>query len=166
VLIFEQAGSQEILDTKVKPHTLEFHAGQAGWAQGGSKHISRIVSMSPVTIVEVEIKKLGDPNISVTGKLDPTVVDAKHYGVEFENAQVRVLRVKIGPHESTPLHHHAVNRVVTYLTDQNFRVTSEDGKVEIVKHKAGEVSFSGPATHKEENLSDKPFEVVVTELKN
>ncbi len=93
-------------------------------------------------------------------------VDPKHYKIEFENDQVRVLRVTIGPHESTPLHQHAVNRVVTYLTNQDFRVTSQDGKVEQTKHSAGEVSWGGPATHKEENLSDKPFEVVVTELKN
>jgi hypothetical protein len=35
-----------------------------------------------------------------------------------------------------------------------------------VKHKAGEVSWGTPTKHKEENLSDKPFEVVVVELKN
>jgi hypothetical protein len=31
---------------------------------------------------------------------DPVKVDAKHYTVEFENAQVRVLRIKYSPHES------------------------------------------------------------------
>jgi len=30
---------------------------------------------------------------------DPVKVDSKHYTVEFENAQVRVLRIKVGPHE-------------------------------------------------------------------
>jgi hypothetical protein len=166
VLIFEQAGKQEVMDLKRVPYTLEFYAGQVGWTPGGIQHVSRIASDSPVTIVEIEVKETGHPKASVTGELDPTKVDKKHYTVELENEQVRVLRVKIGPHESTPLHRHAVNRVVTYLTDQNFRVTGDDGKVEVMKHKAGEVSWGGPATHKEENLSDQPFEVVVTELKN
>jgi len=164
-LIYLQAGSQEILDSKSVPHTINFTAGQTGFARGGSRHMSRIVSMSPVNIVEIEIKKAGDQEIPAS-PLDPVKVDPKHYVVEFENPQVRLLRVKIGPHESTPLHKHSVNRVVTYLTDQDFKVTSEDGKVERVKHKAGDVAFSGPATHKEENMSGSPFEVVVTELKN
>jgi hypothetical protein len=32
---------------------------------------------------------------AVTGRLDPIKTDPKHYKLEFENAQVRVLRVKI-----------------------------------------------------------------------
>jgi hypothetical protein len=54
---------------------------------------------------------------------------------------------------------------VTYLTDQNFRVTSAEGKADSVTHRAGDVSWGGPAKHEEENLSDKPFEAVVVELK-
>ena len=63
------------------------------------------------------------------------------------------------------MHEHSLNRVVTYLTDQDFQVTSADGKVEHVQHKAGDASWGAPAKHKEENLSDKPFEVLVVELK-
>jgi quercetin dioxygenase-like cupin family protein len=118
-----------------------------------------------VSIIEVELKKPGTGAPVATGALDPVKVDKKHYKVELENDQVRVLRVKIGPHESTPLHEHSLNRVVAYLADQNFRVTT-DGKAEMVQHKAGEVSWGAPTKHKEENLSDKPFEVVVVEFKN
>jgi uncharacterized RmlC-like cupin family protein len=77
-----------------------------------------------------------------------------------------VLRVKIGGGETAPMHEHSLNRVVTYVTDQNFRVTGPDGKAEHVEHKAGDVSWGGPAKHKEQNLSKAPFEVVVVELKN
>ena len=38
--------------------------------------------------------------------------------------------------------------------------------LESVQHKAGEVSWGGPTKHKEENLSDKPFEALVVELKS
>jgi len=65
-----------------------------------------------------------------------------------------------------PMHEHSLNRVVVYITDQNFRVTTPDGKAETVQHKAGDVSWGGPTKHKEENLSDKPFEVLVVELKS
>ena len=92
-------------------------------------------------------------------------VDPKHYRIEMENDQVRVIRVKIGPRESVPMHEHSLDRVVVYLTDQEFRITGADGKAVEVKHKAGDVGFSAPATHKEENLSDQPFEIVAVELK-
>jgi hypothetical protein len=59
-----------------------------------------------------------------------------------------------------------LNRVVVYLTDQNGRMTTPDGKVDTAQHKAGEASWGGPVKHQEENLSDKPFEAVVVELKS
>ena len=40
------------------------------------------------------------------------------------------------------------------------------GKIDMVKHKAGEAVWGAPVTHKEENLSSAPFEVVVVEVKN
>jgi hypothetical protein len=166
VMIYEVAGMQQFFDLHKKPYTISFKAGEVKWSPISGMHMAEVVSDNPVPIVEIEIKKPGNPSMFISSALDPVKVDAKHYKIEFENEQVRVLRVIIGPHESTPLHEHSVNRVVTYLTDQDFRVTSKDGKVEHTKHNVGEVSWAGPAVHKEENLSDKPFEVIVTELKN
>jgi uncharacterized RmlC-like cupin family protein len=165
VMIFLQSGSQAFTFPNKPPATMNFKAGEVQWSPAGGMHTAEIVSPAPVTIVEIEIRKHGNPKLSATGALDPVVVDPKHYKVEFENEQVRVLRVRIGAHESTPEHKHALNRVVTYLTDQDIEVTTPDGKVSRTQHKAGEVVWSGPATHKEKNLSDHPFEVVVAELK-
>jgi hypothetical protein len=47
---------------------------------------------------------------------DPVKVAPKHYKVEFENEQVRVLRVHLGPKESMPMHEHPP-AVLTFLTD-------------------------------------------------
>jgi hypothetical protein len=55
---------------------------------------------------------------------------------------------------------------VVYLTDQNASMTGADGHTMTSQHKAGEVSWAGPAKHREENLMDKPFEAIVVELKN
>ena len=92
-------------------------------------------------------------------------VDPNDYKVEFENSQVRVVRVKIGAHRKVPLHEHLLDRVVVYLTDQNGTMTTPDGKTETAQHKAGEVSWGGPTRHREENLRDGPFEAVVVEFK-
>ena len=72
----------------------------------------------------------------------------------------------MGPHESVPLHEHTLNRVTVFLTDTNVRVTGTDGKVSMNVRKAGEAIWSAPATHKEENLNDTPFEVIAVEIKD
>jgi len=77
-----------------------------------------------------------------------------------------VLRVKIEAHGATPMHEHSLNRVTVFLTDQEFRVKDSHGKIEIVKHKAGDAVWGTPTTHAEENLSNNPFEVVAIELKS
>jgi len=114
----------------------------------------------------VEIKTPGDPAKTINTPLDPVKVDKQDYKVEFENSQVRVVRVKLGAHRKVPEHEHQLNRVVVYLTDQNGSMTGSDGQTTTSQHKAGEVSWAGPAKHREENLMDKPFEAIVVELKN
>jgi quercetin dioxygenase-like cupin family protein len=165
VMIYLQAGSQDFDYQDGKKSVMNFKAGEMKWSPAGGMHIAEITSNTSVNIIEVELKKPAAGASASPSALDPVKVDKKHYKVELENDQVRVLRVKIGPHQSTPLHEHSFNRVVAYITGQDFRVTT-DGKAEMVQHKAGEVSWGAPTKHKEENLSDKPFEVVVVELKN
>ncbi len=165
VMIYLTAGTQDIDYKDTGKTVLTFQAGEAKWSPAGGMHIAEIMSPNPVGIVEVELKKPGSGKIAGASALDPVKIDSKHYKVQFENDQVRVLRVKFGPHEIAPLHEHSLNRVVVYLADQNFRITSADGTVEMAKHKHGEVSWGGPTRHKEENLNDKPMEVAVVELK-
>jgi len=166
VMIYLQPGRQEITPQNGKKVTSQWRVNEVKWSPASGMHQSEIVSDAPVTMVEVEIKKPGDPMKSATSPLDPVKVAPRNYQVEFENSQVRVVRVRMGPGQSVPLHEHMLNRVVVYISDQNTRITSTDGKVENAQHKAGEASWAGPAKHQEQNLSDKPFEVVVVELKS
>jgi quercetin dioxygenase-like cupin family protein len=165
VMVYLQPGHQDFDYQDGKKSVLKFKAGEMKWSPAAGMHIAEISSDNPVNIIEVELKKPGTGASVPASALDPVKVDPKHYKVELENDQVRVLRVKIGPHESTPLHEHSLNRVLTYITDKNIRVTT-DGKAETVQHKANEVSWGTPTKHKEQNLSDSPFEAVVVELKN
>lgn len=165
VMIYLQPGKQQIDYKDAKAVTLNWKAGEALWSPAAGMHIAEIVSDKPVTIVELELKNKGVKEKVKGSAKDPLKVDPKHYKVEFENDQVRVVRVKIGARESVPMHEHGLDRVVVYLTDQDFKITAPDGKVTMAKHKAGDVGFSNPGTHSEENLSDKPFEIVVVEFK-
>jgi quercetin dioxygenase-like cupin family protein len=96
---------------------------------------------------------------------DPVKVDAKHYKVEFENAQVRVLRIKVGPGEKSVMHRHP-DAVAIFLTDTNGKFTFPDGKTEPATRKAGEALWTPAITHMPENVGDQPFEVILVELKS
>jgi quercetin dioxygenase-like cupin family protein len=96
---------------------------------------------------------------------DPLKVSPNDYKLVLENQWVRVLRSQRGPHEKAPMHQHSAH-VVVYLTDLHQRVTAPDGKVQEITHKAGDVVYAAAGKHAEENLSDKPLEAVVIELKD
>jgi quercetin dioxygenase-like cupin family protein len=93
---------------------------------------------------------------------DPVKVDPKHYKVEFENDQVRVVRITYGPHEKSVMHEHPAN-VAVFLTDGQGRFTLRGGKTEDAPIKAGTAQWDGK--HLPENIGDKPFELVLVELK-
>ena len=95
---------------------------------------------------------------------DAVKADPKHYTVEFENDQMRVLRIKYGPHEKSVMHSHPAG-VVIMLTDMNTKFTFADGKTEERQGKAGSVLQAEAVSHLPENLSDQPFEAVLVELK-
>jgi hypothetical protein len=97
---------------------------------------------------------------------DPVKVDPnpKHYKVEFENEQVRVLRVHLGPKESSPMHEHPP-RVSISLTDAHLRITLADGKTEERTAMAGGERYQAAIKHAVENLNDKDFEAIEVELK-
>src|SRR3984893_16025785 len=92
----------------------------------------------------------------------PIKVDAKHYKVEFENDQVRVLRITYGPHAIGVMHSHPAS-VVVYLTGGSARFTMPGGKTQDAPMKAGTVQWADPTTHLPENLGDKGFEVIQVE---
>lgn len=95
---------------------------------------------------------------------DSTKVDAKHYKVIVENANVRVLRIHYGPKEKSVMHAHP-NSVAVFLTDLHGQFTMPDGKKEAIDSKAGSTLWTAASTHLPENLGDKPFELVLVELK-
>ena len=166
VMIYLQAGKQDFEYQDGKKSSLTWKANEAKWSPASGMHIAEITSANPVTIVEIELKKPGSGAKLESNPRDPTKIDRKHYKVEFENDQVRVIRVKIGPHESAPMHKHMLNRVVVYLSDQDMKVTSSDGKETHADHKAGDVAWATPGEHIEANQADRAFEVYAVEIKN
>jgi beta-alanine degradation protein BauB len=95
---------------------------------------------------------------------DPVKVDPKHYKVEFENAQVRVLHFHYGAHEKSVMHSHP-NLVLVALTDGKTRFELPGGKTEVVELKANQPTWNEATVHNPENLSDKPEDGILIEIK-
>ena len=134
-----------------KSTTIEFRRGDVRWRPASGAYIAENTSDHPIRILEVDLNG-GPTGTANKTALDPTVVDPKHYKVEFENENVRVLRIHFEPHEKSPSHEHMLNRVVLYLNDQP-------------NAKMDDVRVAGAATHTEENASDKPADRIAVELK-
>jgi len=146
-------GSGQMLRTTPdgKMQKLEFKAGDVRWRPAEGPHTSEYIADHPFQLVEIELKNQPQPHIEMPA-IDPLQADPKHYSLEFENDQVRVLRVRFGPHEKGVLHEHKLNHIVVYLNDQ-------------AKGKAGEVRLDEPMTHTEENPLDHAVERIAIDLK-
>lgn len=90
---------------------------------------------------------------------DPLKVDPSHFKVEFENDQVRVVRVHFDPHYKSVMNY-VPPRVVIVLTGEHFRVTYPDGKTDKWDLKARTAFWSEGGHGIPENVSDKPFELI------
>lgn len=96
---------------------------------------------------------------------DPVKVDPAHYKLVSENAEVRVLRFHYGPHEKSVMHARP-DLVVVYLTDMNVKMTLPDGKSAEQTGKAGAAQWEPAGVHNPENMSDKPIEGILVEMKH
>jgi hypothetical protein len=169
VMIYGTPGGEFVHSLDGSTNTKKWDGGQVFWVPATPMHYSEIPEETEVVQgprgLEIGIKNLGEPTNRVSATMDPLRAD--NFRLEFENDQVRVLRLKIAPEKSAPTVEYALNTVFWYYTDQNVRETSPDGKTEVKLHKAGDwVWQDGPRTVKMDNLSNKPFEAIVVELKD
>ncbi len=150
VLIYLDAGEMSITSAAGKVEKTAFQAGEVRWSPAGGLHTAENIAGHPFQIVEIELKN--HPRPFTPSALDPLKTDARHYTLEFENDQVRVLRVRMGAHEKGARHEHQLNHIVVYLTDH-------------AKGPARTVKIDGPDVHSEENPLDHPVERIAVDLK-
>jgi len=151
VQIYLDNGITTLTSPTGKVERIVYKAGDVRWSVAGGKHVSENITDHPVRIVEIELKSQPHPGLK-SSALDPLKVDPKHYKLELENDQVRVVRVRFGPHEKGVRHEHSLNHIVVYLNDQP-------------KGKAGEFRLAPPETHTEENPLDQAVERIAIDLK-
>ena len=83
--------------------------------------------------------------------------------VEYEDARVRVVRLRLVPNQQLQMHDRPA-RVVIPLTPNNVRTTSADGTTRNVTAPAGVAAWSEPARRSVQNL-DVPLENIIVEIK-
>jgi len=87
---------------------------------------------------------------------------------QFENAEVRVWKSFVLPHNPLPLHRHEHPRVIIPLVGGTMQILEESGSAETHDWKAGKAYWlpaNAPGTrHQDVNVGDKPIEVMVVEL--
>jgi quercetin dioxygenase-like cupin family protein len=150
IQIYLGAGQMAFTSAGGKTETVAFRAGEVRWSPAGTRHTSENVSDHAFQLVDIELRN--HPHPFTPSDLDPLKTDPKHYSLEFENDQVRVLRVRFGPHEKGARHDHQLNHIVVYLTDH-------------AKGPAGTVKIEGPDVHTEENPLDHAVERIAVDLK-
>jgi hypothetical protein len=166
VMVYLEGGKQrfEYKDGR-KTTDFDWKPGQVDWSEPDGIHSPEVVTDEGFNIVEMELKKPAGAAVKASSK-DALKVDRKHYRLEFDKPQARVLRLKLGPHEKTPLVENAGNTVVVFVNDQEFRTTDAAGKSEDVTHKTGDAIWQTPTSAKIENTGSTPLEMVLVELKN
>jgi hypothetical protein len=78
--------------------------------------------------------------------------------VEFENDAIVVVRIRMAPHEKTPMHDITSARLVVWLTNAELRDTQPDGTTNEIRRHAGELDWVPVQRHAGENLSNEPLE--------
>ncbi len=131
--------------------------------------ISYIVTLTVVVpllfAVSRQLRESGNPNTNQiqeafmsTDKMQERVkTSPAGVKLEFENDAVQVLRIRMAPHEKTPIHD-ITPRVVVWLTTAHLRIALADGTTMEARPKAGEVSWVPAQRHAGENLGDQPLE--------
>lgn len=130
------------------------------WSINNSK-VTRFQQYADTKQVSDAMPKSYDNRVD---EMDAEKIDPQHYKVEFENDQVKVLRITYGPGEKSKMHSHTEG-VVVFLTDGKGKFALPEGKTMETNFESGKVIWTDSQTHQPENTGDESFELIQIELK-
>ncbi|HEY3785274.1 MAG TPA: hypothetical protein VGL55_08350 [Steroidobacteraceae bacterium] len=89
---------------------------------------------------------------------------------QFENADVKVWKSVVLPHDPLPFHRHEHPRVIVALHGGTMKILEQTGQSELHEWQTGKAYWlpANPAgtRHQDVNVSDEPIEVMVVELQD
>jgi hypothetical protein len=164
VMIYLEAGTNTIRYQNGDLNREVFRAGDVQWNDAMGTHTATV--SGPVDIVHVELKSPPKmvPSIRYS-PLDPLAVDPKHFKVEIDNNQVRVLRMHLDKGEKAVLHEEPFERLLVSLTTSRLKVADQNGNTKTILYKPGEVRWLKPGTEANENVGGNHYEAIIVEFK-
>lgn len=145
-----------------EPMAVQAAAGKSEFYPAG-QHLPKNVGEQALELVLVELKA-GAAGPEIPAGQDAIAVDPEHYTTEFENEQVRILRIAYGAGDESTMHYHP-DSVAVFLTDHEVEMTTPDGSASVVNASARESMFIPAGLHHPRNVSEGPLELVLVELK-
>jgi hypothetical protein len=109
--------------------------------------------------------KLLPPEIVIDRLRHVLEVDPVHYKKDLENDRVLVLHAHLGPGDVVPMHDDRGHMMIA-ITEVHLRLSKPGGKPFDVHMQAGESRWGYADMHSIKNISTKPAEYLVIELKN
>lgn len=166
VMIYFDAGTNKITYQNGKVSLEKFRAGDVLWNYAMGTHVAEITAAGPVNLAHVELKSAPNmvPTVSYSAR-DLLKVDPKHYKIEIDNNQVRVLRLHLGRREKTQLHAEVFEHLLVPLTAASLKVTDSEGHAKTVAVKRADLQWLAPDEEADENLGDQPYEALIVEFK-
>ena len=121
---------------------------------GQSPNLNQLPRSFPPDIVPPEV---------LEGR-DVLRVDPVHYRLEFENAQMRALRLTLKADETVPMHDDR-DALAVCVKECHLRFVRPDGRVQDVHMETGETRWIFGDTHSARNLNTQPMEMLLIETK-
>ena len=108
------------------------------------------------------------PATSSPGAAAVPVDQERHHRVIFQNAYIRILDGLVALHDTTPMHIHAANSVVVFLSHSSFGIQLAGESPVITEVKPGDMRYSAygdkPVTHIVWDQGPEVFHFYVVEL--
>jgi hypothetical protein len=168
VMIYFEAGTNTIRYPNGKIAPEHFRAGDVQWNDAMGTHTATITAAGPVDIVHVELKrpehKDGRVHAILYGPRDPLTSDPKHFKLEMQKDQVRVLRLHLGKGEKTQAYQTMFEHLLVPLTAASLKTADAKGVVKEAAYRKGEVQWRMPGIEADENTGGKPYEAILVEF--
>jgi len=91
--------------------------------------------------------------------------DSKHFHRDFENKQMRVLRLTLEADESVPTHRTS-DTLLVCIKSCHLRLQQPDGYIHDIHMNEGETRWLPSDTRSEKNIAGRPLEIIIVEIKS
>jgi hypothetical protein len=141
--------------------------GNAISNRSGVTYIMANTGETPAELLLIELKEsyaIAHLRVPWTER-DPENVDSAHFRTILDTSDARVLLLHLNAHEGT-MESQFTDRLEIALGDLHFTDTDVEGKTQEVRREAGSVSWEKAFMHSAVNLSEKPLDNLIVELKH